>query len=102
MSGMERCALLKFGELALKGKNRWRFADRLCDNVRAAMAGLEPVELRRRGGVVAVFAPGHEDALVERARDVIGISIIHPAVVVARTPRAACETAIDLPRARPG
>jgi tRNA uracil 4-sulfurtransferase len=102
MSGMERCALLKFGELALKGKNRWRFADRLCDNVRAAMAGLEPVELRRRGGVVAVFAPGHEDELLERARDVIGISVIHPAVVVERTPEAACETAVELLRGRPG
>lgn len=94
------CVLLKFGELALKGRNRPRFVAQLRRNAQRAMRGLAGVELRERGGVLYVLADD-ADAALERARDVIGASVIHRAVAVERTPEAVARTAIELLRGRP-
>jgi thiamine biosynthesis protein ThiI len=96
-----RCVLLKVGELALKRKNRGRFVARLHDQIARAMDGLDGVQISERAGVVAVRADDPEAAL-ERARDVIGISLLHPALAVPRSPEAASEAAIELLRGRAG
>jgi thiamine biosynthesis protein ThiI len=95
------CALLKFGELALKGRNRPRFIGQLRRNVERAMHDLGGVELRERGGVLYVLANAAEAAFA-RARDVIGLSVVHPAVAVDLTPEAATATAVELLRGKPG
>ena len=46
--------LLKFGELALKGRNRPRFVGALERNLRRMTADLGPIEVRHRGGVFIV------------------------------------------------
>src|SRR5438552_9778449 len=99
---MERCVLLKFGEIILRGRNRKRFYVQLQRNVRRAMRGLGPLELRQRGGVLAVIAPEQPDELLARARDLLGVSVLHPVVLLERTPEAAVEGAIQLLRGRPG
>ena len=96
MSGMERCVLLKVGELILRGRNRGRFYEALQRNIRRQLRDLAPLELRQRGGVLAVFAPEHEERLVERARDILGVTLVHPALVVERTPEAAASAAVGL------
>jgi thiamine biosynthesis protein ThiI len=96
-----RCVLVKVGELALKRRNRGRFVARLHQQVARAMSGLEGVEIRERAGVLVIVADDPAAAL-ERARDVIGISLIHPAVALERTPEAACAAAVELLRGRPG
>ena len=50
----ERCVLLKFGELALKGRNRPSFVAALERNLRRMARDLGPLEIRRRGGVFIV------------------------------------------------
>ena len=50
----ERCVLLKFGELALKGRNRPLFVNALERNLRRLTADLGPLEVRHRGGVLIV------------------------------------------------
>ena len=95
------CVLLKVGEIALKGRNRGRFAARLQDQLGRALDGLDRVEVTDRGGVVVVHAADPVAAL-ERARDVIGFSLIHPAYAVDRTPEAAAATAVELLRGLPG
>jgi thiamine biosynthesis protein ThiI len=99
---MEPCVLLKFGEMVLRGRNRGRFYEKLQQNVRRILRDLRPLELRQRGGVLAVFAPEHADELVERARDVLGVALLHPAVVVEKTPEAAVRVAVDLLRDKTG
>jgi thiamine biosynthesis protein ThiI len=99
---MEWCVLLKFGEMVLRGRNRKQFYGQLQRNVRRAMRDLGPVELRQRGGVLAVLAPERSDELLERARDLLGVSVVHPVVLLERTPEAAVEAAIELLRGRPG
>ncbi|MBC9727613.1 tRNA uracil 4-sulfurtransferase ThiI [Streptomyces sp. TRM68367] len=100
------CVLLKYGELALKGRNRGRFEQQLLDNVRRSVAGLGPgVRVRRRRGVIVLSAPGRPGLhaeLVARAREVIGVSVVQPALRVDRTPEAAAAAAVELARgARP-
>ena len=94
--------LLKFGEIVLKGRNRAHFYAQLRRNLVRQLRDLGPLELRQRGGALAVLAPNPTELLVERARDVFGISLLHPATVVEKTPEAACAAAIELLRGRPG
>ena len=61
----QRCVLLKFGELALKGRNRPLFIAALERNLRRLTADLGPLEVRHRGGVFIVTANAPEDELVE-------------------------------------
>src|SRR5690606_33883442 len=56
--------------------------------------------IRRRGGVLAVSAPDHHDELVERARQLIGVSVVQPAVRVEKTADAAAAAAVELARAK--
>ncbi|AXK31603.1 tRNA 4-thiouridine(8) synthase ThiI [Streptomyces armeniacus] len=117
----EPCVLLKYGELALKGRNKWLFERRLRDNVRRAMAGAgRPVRLRGRRGVLVVCpepalpdapdapapadvpdaadAPCLPDEIVARAQRVMGVSVVQPALRVPKTPEAAAAAAVHLAR----
>ena len=99
---MQSCVLMKFGEIVLKGRNRVLFYAQLRRNVQRLLRDLGPLELRQRGGVLAVLSPAPVDELAERARDVLGVNLLHPALVLEKTPEAACAAAIDLLRDRPG
>jgi tRNA uracil 4-sulfurtransferase len=99
---MEACVLIKFGEIVLKGRNRSLFYSQLRRNVVRALHDLGPLELRQRGGALAVLAPTTPDELVERMRDVLGVTLLHPARVLEKTPQAACDAAVSLLRDRPG
>jgi tRNA uracil 4-sulfurtransferase len=98
----QSCVLLKFGEIVLKGRNRALFYAQLRRNVQRLLRDLGPLELRQRGGVLAVLAPTPPDTLVERSRNVLGVNLLHPALVLEKTPEAACQGAIDLLRGRLG
>lgn len=99
---MESCVLLKYGEMVLRGRNRRRFYEQLQRNMRRALRDVGPVELRQRGGVLAVFADAPQEDLVARGRDVLGVTVVHPAVVVEKTPEAAVDVAVELLRGREG
>ncbi|MCT2588848.1 tRNA 4-thiouridine(8) synthase ThiI [Streptomyces sp. N2-109] len=96
------CVLLKYGELALKGRNRWLFERQLRDNVRHGVAGIRsPVRIRgRRGVLVLAAAPEHQEELVARACEVMGISVVQPALRVPRTPDDAASAALELASSR--
>jgi thiamine biosynthesis protein ThiI len=98
---MEPCVLLKYGEIVLRGRNRWRFYGQLHENVRRATRDLGKVRFHQRGGVLALTCDEHPDELYEAVRDVIGAAVVHPAVSVAKTPQAAVDVAIALLRDRP-
>jgi thiamine biosynthesis protein ThiI len=100
---MQPCVLLKYGEMVLRGRNRRRFYEQLQRNVRRQLRGLGPLELRQRGGALAVVAPDTQlDDLVRRALDLIGVTLVHPAVSVERSVDAAIAAGVELLRGRPG
>ena len=86
----------------LKGRNRVLFYAQLRRNVQRLLRDLGPLELRQRGGVLAVLSPAPVDELVERARNVLGVNLLHPALVLEKTPEAACAAAVDLLRDHAG
>ncbi|MDO0933252.1 hypothetical protein QQY66_16735 [Streptomyces sp. DG2A-72] len=96
------CVLLKYGELMLKGRDRGRFERRLIDNVRRVEDDLEyPVRIRRRGGLLLLYPSGQSELpadLLNRVRQVVGVSVAQPALRVDRTPDAAVDAALQLAR----
>ena len=94
--------LLKFGELALKGRNRPLFVNALERNLRRLTADLGPLEIRHRGGVFIVTGPAPQEALVERCLGLPGLSVVQPALRCERDPAAAADAAVALLRDRPG
>jgi len=93
---------MKFGEIVLKGRNRVLFYAQLRRNVQQQLRDFGPLELRQRGGVLAVLSPAPAAELAERARDVLGVNLLHAALVLDKTPDAACGAAVDLLRDRDG
>jgi tRNA uracil 4-sulfurtransferase len=98
----QRCVLLKFGELALKGRNRPLFVDTLERNLRRSTQDLRPLEIRHRGGVFIVTGRASQEELVERCLAVPGFSVVQPALRCERDPTAAADAAVELLRDRPG
>lgn len=94
----EPCAVLKLGEIALKGQNRPMFERQLHTNLRHALRDAGRVHLWPREGVVLLKpdAGVDLDAVIQRARHVPGIVWIHPGMRVAKTPEAAATAAVRL------
>ena len=98
---MPSCVLLKFGEIVLKGRNRSLFYGQLRKNVVRLLRDLGPLELRQRGGALAVLSPAPSGELLGRASDVLGVNLLHPALVLDKSVESACAAAVDLLRDRP-
>jgi tRNA uracil 4-sulfurtransferase len=96
------CALLMFGELALKGRRRSAFAAVLERNLRRAMRRAGGVELHRRGSSFLAIPPenGLASAL-EIALELPGLSVVQPALRIEPTVARASEAAVELVRALP-
>ena len=93
----QRCVLVKYGELMLKGQNHAWFERRLFEHLERAVAGLEhPVRIERRGGVVVLTSDNEQEHVVRRARRVIGLSLVQPALRVDQTAESAAEAAVRL------
>lgn len=93
---MRSCVVLKYGELALKGKNRGRFEHTLLRNLQATVADLEGVHVRQRHGVLVLRSAAPQEVLIERAQTVLGISVVHPATMVKPDPKAIEAAALEL------
>jgi tRNA uracil 4-sulfurtransferase len=94
--------MLKFGELALKGRNRPLFVGALERNLRRAAEGLGPLEVRHRGGVFVVTGGHPQDELVRRCLALPGVSVVQPGLRCERDATAAVDAAVELLRDRPG
>jgi thiamine biosynthesis protein ThiI len=102
MDPSRRCVLLKFGELALKGRNRPRFVNALERNLRRMTADLGPVEVRHRGGVFIVSGEMAQEDLVERCLRLPGVSVVQRAVRCERDATVAADAAVELLGELPG
>ncbi|MCB9914675.1 MAG: tRNA 4-thiouridine(8) synthase ThiI [Planctomycetes bacterium] len=75
--------LVRYGELALKGKNRSSFEHALVRNLRAAAAPVSKVRIDVWRGRIAVFPERRVHEVAERLRDVFGVVTVSPAWGVA-------------------
>jgi tRNA uracil 4-sulfurtransferase len=92
------CVLVKYGELALKGRNRPAFEQALLRNLETKLSEVPgAVRIRRRPGVIVLYPEAVTSELVERVREVMGISVVQRGVSVPKTPQGAAygvETAL--------
>ena len=98
----EPCVLLKFGELALKGRNRPQFVGALERNLRRLGDDLGPLDVRRRGGVLIVTGASDPEELTQRCLGLPGVSVVQPALRCERDAAAAADAAVALLADRPG
>ena len=76
--------LIKYAEIAIKGKNRYIFEDALVKQIRIALSGVEgEFEVKKEQGRVYVFCPENYDyeETVEALQRVFGIVEICPVVI---------------------
>ncbi|MFF0502118.1 tRNA uracil 4-sulfurtransferase ThiI [Streptomyces fimicarius] len=90
------CVLLKHGEVFLKGRNRHLFVERLHDNLRVALRGIGgSTWIKTAQNVTVLGGEVPREALVERARRVIGFNAVEPAVRVPSDLEAIVAAAVD-------
>lgn len=80
--------LVRYGEIALKGGNRQFFLDALVRNIRRALLGLGPSEVRLAFGRVIVESDADPAEVAGRLTKVFGVVSTSPAQVVAPDPDA--------------
>lgn len=80
---MESLLLVRYGEIALKGKNRPFFEKRLLKNIKEALRGLEPFNvLFQRGRYFIKISSQHRFAALQKLQKVFGIVSISPVQAV--------------------
>ncbi|MGI5882377.1 MAG: tRNA uracil 4-sulfurtransferase ThiI [Dethiobacteria bacterium] len=94
---MNKVLLIRYGEIALKGKNRPFFEKRLDKNIKTALRGLEPFKLVfQRGRFFLQIAGEKFHAAQERLRKVFGIVSISPSSTVSPGLPDICVEALAL------
>lgn len=94
--------LARYGEIGLKGKNRWVFEERLIERMHAALQGLGVQRIDREYGRIYVHLTGDVEEACRRLTRVFGLVGVSPAVSVELdliAIQAAAETALAEARA---
>ncbi|TRY27186.1 tRNA 4-thiouridine(8) synthase ThiI [Brevibacillus sp. LEMMJ03] len=91
--------LIRYGELALKGRNRDLFEEALVQSVKSVLRPFANIKVRRNYGRMYVELHGEDaHAVVERLRRVFGISSISPTVQVEPDEQTIKAKALELIR----
>jgi len=89
--------LIRYGELALKGKNRDLFEEALVRNVKSILRSFPEIKVRRNYGRMYVELNGEDaDAVMERLQRVFGISSFSPTVQVEQDEEVIKQRALEL------
>ena len=81
---MKRTFLIKYGELALKGKNRYMFENKLMDQIRHRIDPLGKFKVQKEQGRLFVepLCEFNEDEVLNAIKEVFGIAYICPVVMI--------------------
>ncbi len=91
--GSPEMVLVRYGELALKGKNRGSFEHALIRNIRAACEPITPLFVERRRGRLTVVPERRVGDVARRLQDVFGIKTVSPAWGVEPDPERIAQVA---------
>jgi thiamine biosynthesis protein ThiI len=93
----ENCILLRYGELALKGKNRTDFENQLIGNIRAKLDKYPDIRVTRTFGRLFVEPGEHPvEPLLEELKTVFGLVGMSPAIRVESDWERIKEAALEL------
>jgi thiamine biosynthesis protein ThiI len=89
--------LIRYGELALKGKNRDLFEEALVRNVKSILRSFYNIKVRRSYGRMYVELHGEDaQAVMERLQRVFGISSFSPTIQVDQDEEVIKQRALEL------
>ncbi len=90
--------IVHYGELSLKGNNRYKFEQRLIHNIQTALADLGEIELHKFHSyfIVEVAGDAPTEVLERRLQRIFGIAYVAPTMIVPPQMDAIMETALDL------
>ena len=74
--------LIRFGEIALKGKNRSHFLNQLYSNIKRAIKPLGKHKVRKTHGRIYVYPDGDTEKLLNRLKMIPGIVSISPGITL--------------------
>jgi thiamine biosynthesis protein ThiI len=93
------CILLRYGELALKGKNKADFEDRLINNIRQKLDRFAGVSVVKTPGRIFVELEGEApETIIDELRTVFGLVGICPAIRVENEWEKIKEAALEFVR----
>ncbi|MEJ8544025.1 tRNA uracil 4-sulfurtransferase ThiI [Brevibacillus borstelensis] len=91
--------LIRYGELALKGKNRDLFEEALVRSVKSVLRSFYKIKVRRNYGRMYVELHGEDaQAVMERLKRIFGISSFSPTVQVEQDEELIKEKALEMIR----
>ncbi len=97
---MDNLLLIRYGEIALKGKNRPFFEKKLLNNIKAALQGLQPFQVNfRRGRYYVAIAEENIFPALRRLQKVCGIVSISPVSTAELALDDICRQAFNLLKA---
>lgn len=89
--------LVRYGEIALKGKNRYRFEDRLAQNIRNILKDLTGTKVTKTYGRIYVELNGEDyDTVINRLKKIFGLVSFSPVKKTDLDLNAIKETALNL------
>lgn len=94
---MERTIIIRYGEIFLKGNNRYIFENRLIANIKSALKGLD-FQFRKTQARYFIdnYQPSDETEIIERLKKVCGIHSISPAVKLKTDIEEIKKVALDM------
>lgn len=94
---MEKVILVRYGEIHLKGKNRWMFDDMLLENMQHALKDFD-VKIERVSGryLVRGYKESKEKQVIARLQNVAGLYSVSPAIEFLHNEQTLKNVALDL------
>lgn len=87
--------LIRYGEMALKGKNIKKFIIRLQENVQQKLKAFPNVKVKRTQGRMFIILNGSDPVpIIEKCKDIFGIQSLSLAIKVENEPEAVKEAAL--------
>ncbi|WP_042223195.1 tRNA uracil 4-sulfurtransferase ThiI [Oceanobacillus manasiensis] len=87
--------LIRYGEMALKGKNIKKFTVKLQENVQQKLKAFPKVKVKRTQGRMFIILNGEEPTpIIEKCKDIFGIQSLSLAIKVKNEPEAVKEAAL--------
>ncbi|RIU89702.1 tRNA uracil 4-sulfurtransferase ThiI [Oceanobacillus picturae] len=87
--------LIRYGEMALKGKNIKKFIIRLQENVQQKLKDFPNVKVKRTQGRMFIILNGSDPVpIIEKCKDIFGIQSLSLAIKVENEPEAVKEAAL--------
>ncbi len=94
---MANVILIRYGEIHLKGKNRRFFENKLINNIKTKLQGIEyDFVYKRSRYVIENYSPEVENDIIERLQKVFGIHSISVALGCESTVESICDTAVSI------